>query len=266
MRAALVQMVSAVDIDTNLAVVSELVEKAVRANASIVLLPENFAQMAYCEADKLKAAETFGQGKIQAHIAKLARDYSIWIVAGTIPVRGIERIRAACLVFDDKGDCVARYDKIHLFDVSVSQVENHFESAVIEPGREVVVVDTPIGRMGLSVCYDLRFPELYRALVAKGAQIFTVPSAFTETTGKVHWEVLLKARAIENQCYVLAPNQGGTHQNGRTTFGHSMAVDSWGKLQTCHPQGEGLILTDIDLIAQDKLRHAFPSLMHRVFF
>jgi nitrilase len=214
---------------------------------------------------KLAHAETFGHGIMQETLAAMARRFGLWIVAGTLPLRGQgNRVRASSLVFDDRGQCAARYDKIHLFDVQVSDTEAHEESRTIEPGEQLVVVDTPAGRLGLSVCYDVRFPELYRALALKGAELFTVVSAFTRVTGAAHWSVLLRARAIENQCVVLAPNQCGTHASKRETYGHSMVIDAWGDVIAQLDDKEGVVSAEIDLQALHALRRTFPVTTHRV--
>ena len=215
---ALVQMNSSASVKKNLDELEKLLAQARDEHIDLVALPENFAFMGLKETDKLAIAESFGHGEIQQAISRLAKQYNLWILAGTIPIKtASDRVRASCLVYDNQGKCAARYDKIHLFDVRVSETEAHQESLTIEPGDELVVVDTPVGRIGLSVCYDLRFPELYRQLVLKGAELLSVPSAFTAVTGAAHWDVLLRARAIENLCYVLAPNQSGLHENGRKT-------------------------------------------------
>ena len=247
-RIALIQMVSSTQVAQNLQQVETLLLQARGAEAQLVVLPENFALMAVHETEKIKIAEIEGQGPIQDKISQLAKRFGLWVVAGTIPIKGEGvKTRASCMVYDEKGLRVARYDKIHLFDVSVSEHETYKESAAIEPGNQLVVVDTPVGRMGLSVCYDLRFPELFQQLLFKGAQLFSVPSAFTEATGLAHWEVLLRARAIENLCYVLAPNQGGHHESSRHTFGHSLVVEPWGKVIAQMDTGPGLVVADIDL-------------------
>ena len=228
-------------------------------------MPENFALMGRCETDKQKVSEHFGVGPIQENLANFAQKHQLWIVAGTIPLKTPgSRVRAASLVFDSQGQCVARYDKIHLFDVRVSEQESHRESVTIEPGNQLVLVNTPVGRLGLTVCYDLRFPELYRQLLLQGAEIFSVSSAFTATTGLAHWEVLLRARAIENVCYVLAPNQGGVHENGRQTHGHSMIVDPWGKVLGQAAKGEALVIAEIDLGHLHALRQQFPCNDHHI--
>lgn len=264
-KAALIQLVSDASIANNLKRVDYWLTQAKKQAVDLVVLPENFAFMGKQETDKLGVAEDFGEGKIQESLSNLAQKHQLWIVAGTIPIKTSESlVRAASLVFDNQGRCVARYDKIHLFDVRVSEQEAHQESATIEPGREIVLVNTPVGCLGLSVCYDLRFPELYRQMVLQGAELFSIPSAFTATTGLAHWEVLLRARAIENLCYVLAPNQGGTHENGRQTYGHSMIVDPWGKVLGQASKGESLVIADIDLARLHKLRKQFPCNDHHV--
>ncbi len=264
-RVAVVQMVSSADVKENLHQLEPFFIKAREEQAELVVLPENFAFMGMKETDKLKVAEEYGQGEIQQSISQLAKRYGIWVIAGTIPVKATKnRVKACCLVYDSKGVCVAHYNKIHLFDVRVSECEAHQESLAIERGDELVVVDTPVGRVGLSVCYDLRFPELYQQLVKKGAELFTVPSAFTAVTGLAHWDVLLRARAIENLCYVLAPNQGGQHANGRHTYGHTMIVEPWGKVLAEHKNGAGIVFADIDLQRLRTLRRDFPCNDHHV--
>lgn len=265
-KAAVIQMVSSPEVMENFKIVEHYLIEAKNQDVSLVVLPENFAFMGLNEQDKLKHAEVFGVGDMQERLSALAKKFGIWIVAGTIPMRATNnKVRAASLVFDDKGKCAARYDKIHLFDVRVSQHEAHQESLTIEPGKECVVVDTPVGKIGLSVCYDLRFPELFRQLVIKGAELFTVSSAFTAITGVAHWEVLLRARAIENLCYVLAPNQGGHHKNERTTYGNSMIIEPWGKiLAQKSTDGAGMVTAAIDLQRMQQLRSQFPCNDHHV--
>ena len=197
---------------------------------------------------------------------QMARELGMWIVAGTIPLKlgNSPRVAAACLVYDSHGEVVARYDKIHLFDVDVpGKSESHRESRSVQPGAVPVVVDTPAGRLGLAVCYDLRFPELFRALVDQGAEWFCLPSAFTVPTGRAHWEILLRARAIENLCHLVAPAQSGFHENGRETHGDSMIVDCWGRVLARLPRGTGVVVADIDLVRQREVRQNFPSLDHR---
>ncbi|KTD57914.1 carbon-nitrogen hydrolase family protein [Legionella shakespearei] len=264
-RVALVQMVSSANVAENLRQVEHFLLQAHEDQAKLVVLPENFAFMGLNETDKLKIAEDYGHGPIQDKISQLAKQLGIWIVAGTIPLKsGGTKARASSIVFDAQGMKVARYDKIHLFDVRVSEQESHQESLTIERGHELVVVDTPVGKIGLTVCYDLRFPELYQHLQSSGAQLFTVPSAFTAVTGLAHWETLLRARAIENLSYVLAPNQGGYHENGRNTHGHSMVVEPWGKVLAQKDTGAGVVIADIDLQRLQQLRRHFPCVDHHV--
>ncbi len=263
---AALQMAAGSQVQANLMEAGRLIKEAAARGAGMVVLPETFAMMGADDADKIKVAETFGEGPIQTFISQQARKYGVWIVAGTIPIRSDDPARsyAASLMYDAKGNVVARYDKIHLFDVMLSEnQEVYTESDTTVPGKAPVVVDTPFGKVGMSVCYDLRFPELYRRLSAQGAQILVVPAAFTELTGKAHWEVLLRARAIENLCYVVAPGQGGYHVSGRTTYGHSMIVDYWGRIRDVREKGAGMVLADIDLDALQQTRKTFPVLSHR---
>ena len=264
-RVALLQTVSSSNVKENLKGLDLYFLKAQNEDVDLMILPENFAFMGNTDTDKLSIAEDFGQGEIQLYISQLAKRHRMWVIAGSIPIRSSRhRVNTSCLVYDDNGGCVARYDKIHLFDVRVSAEEAHQESLTIERGDHLVVVDTPIGCVGLSICYDVRFPELYHQLVLKGAEVLTVPSAFTAVTGLAHWEILLRARAIENLCYILAPNQGGLHNNGRRTHGHSMIVEPWGTIVSEHPKGPGLICADIDLQRLRQLRLQFPCNNHHV--
>lgn len=263
---AALQMAAGSHVQANLMEAGRLIKEAAARGAGMVVLPETFAMMGAHDADKVKVAETFGEGPIQTFLSQQARKYGVWIVAGTIPIRSDDPARsyAASLMYDAKGNVVARYDKIHLFDVMLSEnQEVYTESDTTVPGKAPVVVDTPFGKVGMSVCYDLRFPELYRRLSEQGAQILVVPAAFTELTGKAHWEVLLRARAIENLCYVVAPGQGGYHVSGRTTYGHSMIVDYWGRIRDVREKGAGVVLADIDLDALQQTRKTFPVLSHR---
>lgn len=264
-RIAAVQMVSSDCVANNLSLLDVFFRQAREAGAELIVLPENFAFMGSSDADKLLVAEDLGHGLIQQTVSQLARFYGIWVIAGTMPIKAhAMQAKACCLVYDSMGMRVGHYDKIHLFDVRISESEAHQESLSTERGKQVVVVDTPVGRIGLTVCYDLRFPELYRALVLKGAQLFSVPSAFTATTGEAHWEVLLRARAIENLSYVVAANQGGQHANGRHTYGHSMIIEPWGRVLTVQEPGTGIIFADIDLQRQQQLRQQFPCNDHHV--
>ncbi|MBS0359573.1 MAG: carbon-nitrogen hydrolase family protein [Proteobacteria bacterium] len=264
-KCAVIQMVSGLSVEKNLETAARLMRKAVEQNAELVALPENFAVMLRQETSPMTISESSPRGPIQNFLSEQAKENQVWILGGTIPLqaKSPDKIRAASLLYDDKGQLVTRYDKIHLFDVSVSSTESYLESRTVEPGEQIIVVDTPIGRMGLSVCYDLRFPELYREFTDKGAEIFAVPSAFTRITGEAHWEVLLRARAIENLSYVIAPNQAGHHENGRTTYGHSMIIDPWGKILGCCTSDEGIVVADIDLNALRERRKNFPVLEHR---
>lgn len=268
--AAVVQMVSGSDLAANLASAGRLIGQAAQAGARLVALPENFALLGRREQDKLAVAESDGAGPIQDFLAEMAQRHDIYLVGGTIPLCGADpqRVRAACLLHGPDGQRLARYDKIHLFDVEVGDLtggaERYRESASIEPGDAVVTVDTELGCIGLAVCYDLRFPELFRALVARGAHILVLPSAFTETTGSAHWHLLCRARAVENLCYLLAPGQGGQHDNGRRTYGHSLIAGPWGEVLAEHTDtGEGVACAQIDLAAMDRLRARFPALQHR---
>lgn len=264
-RIALVQMISSAKIAENLHHVEQYMLRAKREQADLVVLPENFAFMGMNDTDKFQVAEHFGHGPIQEKMSQLAKKFGLWIIAGTMPVKGMgTKVRSSCIVYDAQGLSVARYDKIHLFDVRVSEHESHQESLSIERGNELVVVDTPVGKIGLTICYDLRFPELYQQLVSKGAQLFSIPSAFTAVTGLAHWEVLLRARAIENLSYVIAANQGGQHENGRQTYGHSMVIEPWGKVVVQQEIGAGLVTAEIDLQRLEQLRRHFPCADHHV--
>ena len=267
MKVSALQMTSGPDVAANLAVAGELLRQAADTGATLALLPENFAFMGLKDADKLAVGEAPGNGPIQDALAQLASRLSLWIVAGTMPLKrpGSAKVAAASLVFDAEGRQRARYDKIHLFDVDLPERgEVYRESTHIEPGREPVVIDSPLGRLGLSVCYDMRFPELYRELAARGAQVLLMPAAFTVPTGEAHWEVLLRARAVENQCYVVAAAQWGRHASGRETWGDSMVVDFWGRVLARSPAGVGVVTAGIDLGALDGVRKSFPALRHRV--
>jgi len=263
-KVGIVQLVSSASVKNNIHAIEPFLAQARDEEVQLVVLPENFAYMGMHETDKLAIAEQSGAGEIQEALSNYAKKYNLWLIGGTLPMRAKDKVRAASLVFDNKGKKVARYDKIHMFDVRVSATESHQESLTVERGNDIVVVDTPVGKIGLTVCYDLRFPELYQQLVKRGAELFTIPSAFTAVTGIAHWEVLLRARAIENLCYVLAPNQGGVHENGRNTYGHSMIVEPWGKIIAQQNTGAGLITATIDLQRLEQLRRQFPCNNHHV--
>jgi len=268
MKVAAVQMTSGPDVAANLAQAGGLLEEAATRGAQLAALPENFSFMGLRDADKRAVAEADGGGPAQDFLAATAQRLKLWIVGGTIPLRcGADgRVAAASLVYDADGRRVARYDKIHLFDVDIpGRTESYRESAHVAPGSRATLIDTPVGRLGLSVCYDVRFPELYRHLSAAGAQLLLVPSAFTSPTGRAHWETLLRARAIENLCYVIAPAQSGFHPSGRETYGDSMIVDFWGRILQRVPRGTGAALAEVDLARQSGVRESFPALVHRAF-
>lgn len=262
---AAVQMTSGSTVGENLAQAGRLIAQAARAGAKLVALPENFALMPAGDADRLSAAEPDGSGPIQDFLAAAAREHGVWLVGGTIPLAtpGGTRVRAGCLVYDARGARVARYDKIHLFDVQLGNGERYRESNAIEGGSETVVLPTPFGNVGLAVCYDLRFPELFRRLLERGAELFVVPSAFTAHTGRAHWEVLLRARAVENLAYVIAPDQAGRHINGRETYGHTMIVNPWGEVLRQLPHEPGVVVAECDLPTLRAMRAQLPSIDHR---
>jgi nitrilase len=266
LKVATLQMNSGPDVTQNLGVAGTLLSAAAAAGAVLAVLPENFAIMGAREADRLAVAEAPGAGPIQDAMAELAQKLSLWIVAGTLPIRGRSgrHVAPASLVFDANGQQVARYDKIHLFDVSIpGRNEQYLESRHVMPGDAIVLADTPAGRLGMSVCYDMRFPELYRELAARGAEWLAAPAAFTVPTGRAHWETLLRARAIENLCYMVAPAQSGTHTSGRETYGDTLIVDYWGQVLTRLTKGEGVITAEFDLDKQAETRTRFPALENR---
>jgi nitrilase len=259
-------MASGPFVGANLLEAERLIATAVARKARMVVLPENFAIMGKTEQDKLKVKEQAGSGPIQEFLSQQAARHGIWLVGGTVPIAGDspDKVRAACLLFNDKGEQVARYDKIHLFDVElVDSGERYNESETIEPGHETVVVDTPLGRLGLAICYDLRFPELFRSMLDEGMELVALPSAFTAVTGNAHWEILVRARAVENLCYVAAPAQGGYHVNGRETYGHSMIVDPWGAVLDRLPSGSGVVCASMDRKRLERVRKTFPAIQHR---
>ena len=266
MKAAAIQMNSTDDVSENLALADDLLGRARTDGATLAVLPENFALMPKRSREKTAIAELPGEGPIQSFLADAASRHGLWIVAGSIPLRSPdpERTYGACLVIDDTGSRRDIYRKIHLFDVDLAESdESYRESRSMYPGNEPVTVATPFGVLGLTICYDLRFPELYRRLVDAGATVFTVPAAFTETTGRAHWRTLLKARAIENLAYVIAPGQTGTHADERTTWGHSLIVDPWGRVVAEVEDGNGVAVADIDPERVETLRREFPALNNR---
>jgi deaminated glutathione amidase len=262
-RVALVQMVSTPVVAENLDAAGNLIAQAAGQGAKLVVLPEYFCILGLRDTDKVAVKEKDGAGPIQEFLSESARRHGIWLVGGSVPLACSDpgKVRNSCLVYDSEGRCVARYDKIHLFGLELG-AERFDEARTIEAGAEPRAIDSPFGRIALSVCYDVRFPELYRALAPM--DIILVPSAFTATTGRAHWETLLRARAIENLAWVLAPAQGGTHANGRQTHGHSMVVDPWGKVVAERASGAGVVLADIDPAFQTRMRRSLPVLTHRV--
>jgi nitrilase len=267
-KVAAIQMASGPNVKANLAEAEKLIKIAVQQEAELVVLPENFAIMGISESDKVKIAEDFGSGLLQDYLKEQAIKHNIWLVGGTIPIRSDEpgKVYASCLLFDPKGELVARYDKIHLFDVTIGDSdESYTESETIKPGDKIVVVDTPFGRLGLAVCYDLRFPELFRAMVEMNMEICALPSAFTSLTGKVHWESLLRARSIENLSFIIAADQGGYHVGGRETHGDSMIIDPWGLVLNRLPHGTGVVVAHIDVAKLEHTRKMFPALEHKRF-
>ena len=262
-RVAALHMVSTPRVDENLATADRLIADAVAQGAGLVALPEYFPIMGMSDSDKVALREVDGNGPIQAFLADAARRHGVWLVAGSLPLHASDpgKVLNSCLVYDPTGQRVARYDKIHLFGFQKG-AECYNESATIEAGTQPVAFETPFGRIGLSICYDLRFPELYRALGA--CDLHIVPAAFTETTGRAHWEILLRARAIENQCYVLAIGQGGRHENDRETHGNSLLIDPWGEILDRKAKGQGIVIGKLDHARIADIRASLPALKHRV--
>jgi len=266
-RVAAVQMVSTPDVAENLATARRLIGQAAAEGASLVVLPEYFCLMGRRDTDKVDVREPLGKGPIQDMLQNAAIDHKVWLVGGTLPLAAPDpaKVLNTTLVWNPAGEVVARYDKIHLFNFRKTTdkgVESYDESVTIAAGTTPSSFMAPFGKVGLSICYDLRFPELYRSF--GDATLIVVPAAFTATTGKAHWELLLRARAVENQCYVLASAQGGMHQNRRATFGHSMFIDPWGMVQAVLPEGEGVVCGDIDPSHLQEIRASLPALRHRV--
>jgi len=259
---AAVQMVSTPVVEENIATARRLIAEAAGSGARLVLLPEYWAIMGMSDSDKVARAEPLGNGPIQSFMAEMAREHRIWLLGGTLPLASgdAQRVLNTTLVYDPSGKHAGRYDKIHLFGFSKGS-ETYDEARTIVPGKSVGVIETEVGKVGMSVCYDLRFPELYRAMGP--VSLIVVPAAFTYTTGRAHWELLLRARAIENQCYVLAAAQGGTHVNGRRTWGHSMLIDPWGEVKAVLDEGEGIVGGEVDEIFMHGVRESLPALKHR---
>ena len=273
MKIAALQMVSTPDVDRNLATAERLIAQAADAGAALVALPEYFCLMGRRDTDKLALAEAPGEGPIQQFLQQAARAHGVVVIGGTLPMKTPDpaRVRNTCCVYGSDGTLLARYDKLHLFRYDNGR-ERYDEGAVLEAGDAPVAATLPLPggpalRTGLSVCYDLRFPELYRAMSftpgAGPCDLLSVPAAFTYPTGQAHWELLLRARAVENQCYVIAPAQGGTHENGRRTWGHSMVVDPWGEVLAVQPEGEGVVMAELDLARLAAVRQQLPALSHR---
>lgn len=264
-KVAAIQMASGPNVTGNLAEARRLVANAAASGAKLVVLPEFFAIMGMNERDKVAVRETPGEGVIQQFLSETARQHKIWLVGGSIPLAASadDKVLNSCLVYDETGALAGRYDKIHLFNLELGN-ESYNEAATIEAGRDVVVIDSPFGRIGLAVCYDLRFPEMFRAMA--DVDIIVLPAAFTATTGKVHWEALVRARAIENLSYVIAAAQGGYHVNGRETHGHSMVVDPWGRVLDELPRGSGVVVAELNPSYQASLRKSLPALSHRVIY
>jgi nitrilase len=261
-RVAAIQMASGPHVPANLQEAGRLIELAAATGARIIALAEYFAIMGMKETDKVAAREKDGEGPIQHFLAEQARRHKVWIVGGSVPLEAStpDKVRNSCLVYNQAGERVARYDKIHLFGFEMGQ-EKYSEERTIEPGSRVCTVESPWGKLGISVCYDLRFPELYRAMGE--VDMLFVPSAFTETTGKAHWDTLIRARAIENLAYVVAPAQGGYHVNGRETHGHTMIVDPWGVVLDRLPRGSGVVVAGVNPTYQAKIRKSLPALAHK---
>jgi predicted amidohydrolase len=266
-RVACIQMTSNEDISQNLYAAKNLIQQAAEQGAKLIVLPEMFGIMGLDQMDKVKYGETLGKGPIQDFLSERAAEYGVWLVGGTIPIltsQDSNKVFASCLVFNDQGERVACYNKIHLFDVQLrASQENYSESATTERGDEIVVVPTPFGKLGLAVCYDIRFPEMFRLMLKQGVEIIALPAAFTYVTGSAHWDILVKARAIENLSYVLTACQTGTHANGRKTYGHSMIVNPWGEVQVCLPENPGVVMAEINTTFLQQIRNDFPAISHR---
>lgn len=267
MKLAAIQMISGPDVTANLAAAARLIAHAAEAGAQIVALPEYFPLIGASDAARLAAREDIGAGPIQEFLATTARHHGLWLIGGTLPLAASApaKLRNSCLVYGPQGQCLARYDKIHLFAFD-NGTEHYAESEVIEAGENIVTASIAGLRVGLAVCYDLRFPELFRRMADPDPlDLIVLPAAFTATTGRAHWELLLRARAVENQCYVLAAAQGGEHPGGRRTHGHSMIIDPWGEVLACHATGEAVVLAEFSAARLTEIRQRLPALQHRVF-
>lgn len=265
-KLAAIQMASGPNVQANLDEAERLIANAASQSASLVVLPENFAYMGKSDEERLRHVESPGEGPIQQFLSTQAKKHGLWIVGGTMPLVAdtADKALASCLVYDSNGDQAARYDKIHLFDVHIEESnESYNESATTQPGSTTTIVETPFGKLGLAICYDLRFPELFRSLVNQGMEICAMPASFTAQTGKAHWDVLVRARAIENLSYMVAAGQGGYHVSGRETYGHSMVVDPWGVVMNHQGKGAGVIIAEMDIGQLHKTREHFPVLEHQ---
>ena len=262
---AAIQMTSTSDLKSNLSVVERLLQKAYEVGAKLVVLPEMFPFQSPESLEKITLAEELGSGKIQSFLSEQAKKHQLWIVGGTIPIRtqSPDKVYAASLVFNSQGQLVTHYNKIHLFDVTVDEKEHYLESATVEPGNTLCLVDTPVGKLGLAVCYDIRFPEMFRCLFNQGAELFAIPAAFTAPTAHAHIAVYLPAPAIDNLAYIITACQTGEHEHFRRTYGHSMIVSPWGSILQQLPEGEGIVVSHIDLALLKKIRKDIPIKDHQ---
>lgn len=261
---AVVQFETKKDLTENLQEAEQFIQQAVRKNAQCIIFPEEFITLGMTTRAKLSLAEPYLLGPLQAKMAEWAKRYNIWIIGGTLPIQSEDpqKYYSSCIVWDNHGDAIGRYDKIHLFDVQVGEQESFSESSYVQAGKQITVVTTPFGKIGLAICYDIRFPELFRHFALQEADLIVLPSAFTQPTGKVHWEILLRARAIENLCYVLAPDQVGMRLSGHGTYGHSLIIDPWGEILAQAEDKPALLIAEIDLDNMRRIRERFPVLSH----
>ena len=265
-KIAAIQMSSSDNVDENLSQAEQLISKASSQGALLVVLPEMFAIMGKTPTDKVDVAEEYGNGKIQSFLSRCAKQYNIWIVGGTIPLQCEDKnkVRAACIVYDSTGKSVARYDKIHLFDAKLSETESFQESNTTEPGNSVVVIDSPVGKLGLVVCYDIRFPTLLTELMSRGVEVITIPAAFFVKTGEAHWKLLTRARAVDTFSYIIVSAQSGVHASGRKTYGHTLIVNPWGTVVSeIAEAGNAIAYADIDLKQLREIRKSIPVLQHK---
>jgi len=268
-KIAAIQLSSTDNVDENLQTTAKLIRKAADNGAQLIVLPEMFAIMGKHAADKVSVSEKYGDGKIQSFLSDCAKKYNTWIVGGTIPIacENKTKVRAACIVYNDNGNAVARYDKIHLFDATLSETESYLESDTTEPGNSIVLVDTPCGKLGLAVCYDIRFPTLFTELMNRGAEIIAIPAAFTVKTGEAHWKLLARARAVDTFSYIIGAAQSGTHANSRQTYGHTLIVDPWGTVcSEIIELGNAIAYAVIDLNTLREIRKSIPVMEHQIHF